>query len=325
MTSSQKYVPSITMLRGIACLGVCFMHFVGTIHSDSLNTFARFGGWGVPLFFVISGFILPYSLEHGNYKLKNYFSFILKRLIRLEPAYLCSILAVFTLSILAQFSPYNNSVVPDFFDFRTLSHLFYLTDLCGYQWYNPVYWTLAIEFQFYLIIGLLFPLLQLKKIYLQLSILTVFTASSFFFEQHYFLSEYLICFLAGIQLYWYKQSKIELNPFIIFTLILIIFSFMKYGYSGPFCITFAILFIIFTKKEFKFLMFIGKISYSLYLIHTIVGTDAIINFMQNFITSELGRIVLAIFTFPITIFMAWVFHKTIEAPSKKLSKRITYL
>ena len=312
------------MLRGIACLGGCFMHFAGTIHSDSLNNYAKYGGWGVPLFFVISGFILPYSLEQGNYKLKNYFRFVLKRLLRLEPAYLCSIVAVFLLSILAQFSPYNNSIVPDFFTFRTLSHLFYLTDISGHKWYNPVYWTLAIEFQFYLIIGLLFPLIQQNKISYQIVLFLLFVTIGYRLGHDHYLSEYLIYFFAGIQLYWFKQSKIDLNIYFIFSISLVVFAFLKYGWAGPLCITFATLFIIFIKKELRILIFIGKISYSLYLIHTILGTDALINFMQNFIISEVGRIILAIVAFPITILLAWVFYRLIEAPSQKLARRIKY-
>ncbi len=55
-------LPAVTMLRGLAALGVCLMHFAGTLESDIIQNIARFGGYGVQVFFVISGFILPYSM-----------------------------------------------------------------------------------------------------------------------------------------------------------------------------------------------------------------------------------------------------------------------
>ena len=38
-------------------------------------------------------------------------------------------------------------------------HLGYLNTFLGLAWLNPVYWSLAIEFQFYILIGLAMPAL----------------------------------------------------------------------------------------------------------------------------------------------------------------------
>ena len=101
-------------------------------------------------------------------------------------------------------------------------------------------------------------------------------------------------------------------------------SFYKYGISGPICEILSITFILFMNKPIKPLIFLGTISYSLYLIHTIIGTDGIINFMQNYILDENGRIWLSLVTFPIVVAISWVFYLLIERPSIRMSKKIKY-
>lgn len=312
------------MLRGIACLGVCFMHFAGTVDSEMLNQIGKYGGYGVPIFFAISGFVLPYSLNRADYHVSNYFRFLTKRLVRLEPAYLVSILGVFALSFLAQLSAFSTSEQFAFFNLNTLYHLFYLVDFFDGDWLNPVYWTLAIEFQFYLLIGLLFFLLKSKNRFVLIALFAALNLSSLFITDDRFVPHYFLMFLPGIILFWYQSKRISLYLFIAFILILITTGFYKHGISGPICSVLSIGFILFVTKPMKPLLFLGTISYSLYLIHTIVGTDGIINFMQNFVHSENGRIWLMILTFPVVIGISWLFYIIIERPSMKLSKRIKY-
>jgi peptidoglycan/LPS O-acetylase OafA/YrhL len=71
-------------------------------------------------------------------------------------------------------------------------------------------------------------------------------------------------------------------------------------------------------------MFLGKISFSIYLLHTPIGTDGIINFCQNFISDEVGKIILMFATIPLIILISWIFYKYIEEPTMKLSKKIIY-
>ena len=131
-------------------------------------------------------------------------------------------------------------------------------------------------------------------------------------------------FLPGIILFWYTSKKISQKFFILLCILLGCISLYKYGISGPICEAFSISFILFITKPIKPLIFLGTISYSLYLTHTIVGTDGIINFMQNFISGKEGRIWLMIITFPIAITFSWLFYLLIEKPSKKLSNKIKY-
>src|ERR1700712_4724969 len=84
---------SIEFLRGIASAMVCFFHLScgnPEFLSDN-NLLKRIGsiGWsGVEIFFVISGFVIPYAMYKKQYNINNFFSFLRKRIIRIEPPYL---------------------------------------------------------------------------------------------------------------------------------------------------------------------------------------------------------------------------------------------
>ncbi len=323
-TQTKNNLHSVTMLRGIASLGVCIAHFTGTVSSKLIQHAGNYGTWGVSLFFVISGFIIPYSLYYSNYKLKNYPYFILKRIIRLDPPYILSILGIFLLSCLAQLSPYHTSNIINLFNANTLYHIFYVVDILKGQWFNGAFWTLAIEFQFYILIGLLFPLLTFKNNLIQLLLFLLFCSIPFFIPDNRFVTSYLLMFLPGILLFFLMTKQISLPIFIFSAIIIVALNYIKTDIQGLICPIIAAGFILFIKKPIKPLIFLGTISYSLYLINTPIGTDGIINFLQNYIISENGRIGLMIIALLIIIFFAWVFYRVIEKPSLKLSKKIVF-
>lgn len=321
---TKKEIESVTMLRGIASLAVCFMHFTGTTNSTFLKEIGQYGGLGVFLFFNISGFIIPYAMKKSNYKVKDFFRFILKRIIRLDPPYIISILGIFLLSILAQLSKFHSVETVNLFSTNTFYHLFYLVDFVKGKWLNPVFWTLAIELQFYLLIALIFPLFNLNKIYFKLFAFCVFSILPFVLPYDALISNYLLMFLAGILLFEYYEGKISPTNYNLLLSIILGLCFLKHGLNATFCPLIAIVFVLYIKKSFKILLFLGKISYSLYLIHTPIGTDGFINFIQNYVTDDTYRIVLMFVSFPIIIFCAWLFYKLVEEPSLKYSKKILF-
>ncbi len=62
-----------------------------------LGLSGKYGYLGVDIFFVISGFVIPWSLYRTRYAIRDYPRFLLKRNVRLYPPYLASI----AISILA--------------------------------------------------------------------------------------------------------------------------------------------------------------------------------------------------------------------------------
>ncbi|CAN2170419.1 COG1835 Predicted acyltransferases [Candidatus Nanopelagicaceae bacterium] len=106
---------------------------------SSLNSLLDLGKHGVAFFFFLSGTLLAISLRQANYSVSNYKRFILKRLLRIYPAYLFSLIIL---------SSAQNVSQSDF-----LQHLFLLHSLQSQTFgsINYPYWSLSVEFLAYLI------------------------------------------------------------------------------------------------------------------------------------------------------------------------------
>jgi len=83
--------------------------------------------------------------------------FFARRLKRLEPPYLACIVLAVLLNGASHWvgnSASTRITIP--FAWQLLAHIGYANALLGYEWLNPVFWTLAIEFQFYLFVAAAF-------------------------------------------------------------------------------------------------------------------------------------------------------------------------
>jgi peptidoglycan/LPS O-acetylase OafA/YrhL len=172
ITSSGRFIAEIDGLRFIAILSVFIFHLGGTvatnsppeqissIQTGSLKQIVNTLDIGVPLFFVISGFILGLPFAEAAFKrekqvsLKRYF---LRRVTRLEPPYVLCLLISLGLKA---FSGRGLAVhLP-----HLMASMAYLHDaIFGYQsTITAVAWSLEIEVQFY-ILAPLFSLMFLIR------------------------------------------------------------------------------------------------------------------------------------------------------------------
>ncbi len=312
------------MLRGIASLMVCLVHFTGTIGEGLLKDIGAFGVYGVQIFFTISGFIIPYSLFHSGYLIGNYHKFLLKRIVRIDPPYLICILIIILLSWAAQLSPYHTTEPLKVFSLNNLYHLFYLTEICHGKWLIHIFWTLAIEFQFYILIGLIFPLLLQSKKYGKEIIFFILSIIPFVLKDDRFVTDYIFYFLPGMAYFCFVSGQMNANRLFFWLIVFATSGYFKNGLAAAICPLLSISFIHFVKHPMKPLIFLGTISYSLYLVHTPLGTDSLIQFLQNYITSDSGRVWLMFLSLPVIIGIAWVFYWLIEKKSLSLSRRISY-
>lgn len=89
MNNAKVEIQSIAFLRGIACLFVALYHLKSSAPSDSISyNLFRFGAFGVDLFFMISGFVIVIATM--NDKLVD--SFFIKRVFRIYPPLIAAIL-----------------------------------------------------------------------------------------------------------------------------------------------------------------------------------------------------------------------------------------
>ena len=180
----KKNIQFIQTLRCIACLLVVFMHITGTYnetyHSSFLDNIFSFGGAGVDIFFVLSGFIITYSNTKSITNPTDISKFIKKRIIRIFPIYWV-IISIFLLLQLLLPLFYKTH-----FQFTITNLLSTYLLLPNHTMVNGVSWSLTNELFFYLlfIVALLVPkknyILLLLFIYLTFLIVfpTVFNVKS---------------------------------------------------------------------------------------------------------------------------------------------------
>jgi len=154
---AQAFVPQIDGLRCVAIFSVLLYHAQGYVAAKAgvadpgwMYQLFALGYFGVPLFFALSGYIIACQfLGPKPVDLKLYF---IRRLTRLEPPYLISMLLVFVVKLWAL-----DLAFPTLFP-HLLASLVYFHGLVfgSHSEVNGVAWSLEIEWQFYLLAPLTF-------------------------------------------------------------------------------------------------------------------------------------------------------------------------
>ncbi len=323
----KKHLTNIDLLRGIASLMVVFFHFTEYLPDTNFLKFISQNGWlGVQVFFVISGFIIPYSLYQSKYKIKNFFAFVAKRCIRIEPPYLITLLLI--IINLVVFNWYWNHTESLNWS-QALLHIFYLPQFFGYQWYNPIFWTLAQEFQFYIAMALFFPLLNSSKKWIKYMVILAFILPFFIFQDGRLITNNTSLFLMGIITFLYFTKQFNLLEFLVFIVANITYMYFfqfNDNYNVTIITTLTVLAILFLKSDTKIGTFGGKISYSLYLTHGLIGGNFLLfTINRNFVgNSEIIKTILVFIAIGMSVVFAYFFYKWIEKPSQALSKKIKY-
>ena len=162
---SQKFT-FVQALRGIAALWVVLFHanagnHVPTLYSALSPPVARFifdaGYLGVAIFFTLSGFVIAHSLSGKILKLEDWGQFMVRRSIRLDPAFWVSIVIVVALGAISAMVKGEAFSLPTFGNLA--AHIAYLQVILGLPEISPVYWTLTYEIQFYAVFAaaMMFP------------------------------------------------------------------------------------------------------------------------------------------------------------------------
>ena len=328
LPGTNTHIPVLNSLRAIAALSVCLFHYICTVTGYTTNEILlvifNFGQYGVHMFFVISGFIIPWSMYHGQYEPGNFFRFITKRLIRLEPLFLCSLaLAVLHAYARTRTSGYNGVDTTPSLQ-QVALHIGYLVPFFeDAKWIRPVYWTLAIEFQYYFVMGMIFPFLVNKQMLLRFMVYVIFSLGVLLPDAG-LLPFYLPIFMLGVLLFLKKTSLISDPEFYLMSAVCLVIIFMKHD-TGSFGFSLATYLIIlyFSHIKSKIGDFLGEISYSLYLFHSLTGM-VVLNYFSHFVQSPLLKTVILLVAVGVAIVCSYITYRLIEYPTKRWSSRIRY-
>ncbi len=216
----------LEVARGIAALWVFLFHMKGYFKESSelMYLISEYGYFGVPMFFVISGFVITYSAESTLKYSQSPFLFLKKRFLRIYPVFWASIILMLLLPYLIELismfksgsyvMPYNlftHYTLSEWFNFVTLTKVFFADSVKLHGQFdaiNAVYWTIAIEFQFYFVIFIsLFFKSYYKYVIGFISVLALINMVMPFNLNHGLFIHFWPSFSVGILLAYLFKSK----------------------------------------------------------------------------------------------------------------------
>ncbi|MGH8443555.1 MAG: acyltransferase family protein [Nevskiaceae bacterium] len=321
-------IASADLLRGLAALSVAWYHFTngGPLLEDGWLRASGSHGWlGVHAFFVISGCVIPLSMHRAGYALRQHAgTFVLKRLIRLEPPYLLAVLLCAVLGLLPALVP-GFAGAPFALDSRQLAlHVGYLNGLFEVPWLNPVFWSLAIEFQFYLCMSILYPLLVLRRRWLSIALLAGAALSALALDDPDLVFHYAPLFAFGVIAFWCCTERIGARVFFVLAVLVAAIAMPALGAATTAVGAASALVLAFARWPVpRGLAFLGAISYSLYLLHVPVG-GRVVNLGARVAEGELGRVLVLAAALLTSLLAAWLFFRLIERPAQHWAARVRY-
>jgi len=275
-------VTELDALRGVAALGVLFYHYF--IHYDTLYGQVtpldwpfEVGRYGVHLFFMISGFVIFMTLERTQHA----FDFVVSRISRLFPAYWVAMLITL---VFVHFGglPGQEVSTPDVFINLTM-----LSDFFNAQHVDGSYWTLQVELFFYIQMFFWFVVGGLAHIRLIIGCWLLLAAvygieARFGVQLSYTLREILIVryipfFAAGILLYRTYDSRDRAWQTLLLLCACVLSTWLVWSWREALAIAlFSVIFLAVIFRKARFLswqpfLFLGTVSYTLYLLHQNIG------------------------------------------------------
>jgi peptidoglycan/LPS O-acetylase OafA/YrhL len=322
MPVSPNRIDIVNALRAFAALFVAWGHFAGG-QGRWLDWTGRYGYTGVYVFFVISGFVIPYSLYRGGYTLRNLGRFLLKRGIRLYPPYLVSIpISILAANVLLR--PLAPGSIVHFSVKQMVYHFFFLNDLLHAPWVNVAYWTLAIEWQWYVLAGLLLPLLASRHALARFCPVALAMVAYFLCTSDRIVAHTLPIFLIGVFVFQYKIGLIGRGR------LLALMTLMLWAMRGPtgwlvagISVTTGAL-IAFASFRNRIADFLGDVSYSVYLLHLPIGVTMIGWLSYVLPNSGLYLGVLDLLGMAGSAGAAAMLYRWVERPAQEMASRIRW-
>ena len=364
---TQNKIEFANSLRGIAALMVVVAHLYGVFWNNrdvvAMLTFSpvlptsvatpwyigllwkvpdfSWGLLGVAIFFLVSGFVIPFSLSSLRAG-----QFLVSRAFRLVPTYA----AGFTFTLLGVYlSTRYFSSSWDYRPYEVLIHYIPgLRDIAGTRGFDAVVWTLEVEVKFYLVCALAIGWFRRRSVLvfiLPLILSVLAFAGSFWLKGSaddsavhrlllilIFNAQYIIFMFIGVAMnYLYRGVLPERSAFLLIAGLLFLFAIV--WACGPFAWSlaqlwnYALAFLIFLfafvfpncLRSNRVLDFFAAISYPLYVSHAVFGFFVLRWLLDHGVRPSLSLMLVT----AMSIFIAWGIHRTVEEPTHSFGRRMT--
>ena len=325
---ARRHFTTIDALRGFAALSVCLFHLgssaVPKLSSPLTARLTSWGWTGVEVFFVISGFVIPYVLLRANYHWRDAGNFLARRFVRIWPP--SAILIALTV---AQYAVINRSGMGDPVGWtaiapaRVAANLAYVVPFTSQRWLNGILWTLSVEFQYYLLLALIFPLLANRLWLIGFGLLSLLTAFLPFAAAAQFF-HYAIFFAMGGLVLLYREEKTSRQMMLALLFVMTIVAIAELGPLPSLFAAATALIIAFVPLRSRVLVFLGTISYSLYLTHILIASTAEFVIVKLFgPVTPVEKFAGQIACLTATIVGAWIFYLLVERYFVNWSQRLS--
>ncbi|OZI07783.1 hypothetical protein BWI93_12505 [Siphonobacter sp. BAB-5385] len=326
MTSTQR-LQNIDALRAIASLSICVLHLGTDQLFSPESVFVRLlyhNPFNVLVFRVISGYVIIQSLSDHPYQWRYLGSFLKRRYLRLEPAFILSVFLVVFLNYLSSIAPtYAGSAfqlnVPVIF-----TNLVHINSLFDYPFLNASYWTLFVEWQFYLLIGLAAPSFFRASPTGQSVGLVLLSSLGFFTDNH--LSVFHDCSLYALGILAWQRHRTALVPSTFWWTFSALLCISVYTHRSDLIHLLGVLFAFFAivfRLPLRLPRFLGQISYALFLTHLPIGTR-FTHLASRYYASIESRLVILMLGVVVCIAFAYLFHHTVEKFFQRRFKNVLF-
>ena len=328
-SGKPERIAELDVLRGIAAVWVMLFHYNVRWFEQPGPPQSPFGEYAVHLFFMISGFVIFMTLRNT----KTGADFVVSRFSRLYPAYWAAVLV--TAAVMAFVPPFAKNAVT--FP-QVAANLTMLQQWLRVKEVDGVYWTLAIELAFYGWMFLIFKIRALNRIELVGTIWIFIELFARAWERmqlaafkldpeiipsiisRTLILEHAHLFVAGMVFFRIRTEGSSIGRAALLGLCLFTQFFIHGPLGTPFIGIFFGIFLLVAKRQlawlaFRPLVFLGTISYTLFLVHQNIGYAV----MRQLV--EQPRIVQVSAAVAVAIALATLLTFFVEKPSLRFLRR----
>ncbi len=328
-SGKPERIAELDVLRGIAAVWVMLFHYNVRWFEQPGPPQSPFGEYAVHLFFMISGFVIFMTLRNT----KTGADFVVSRFSRLYPVYWAAVLV--TAAVMAFVPPFAKNAVT--FP-QVAANLTMLQQWLRVKEVDGVYWTLAIELAFYGWMFLIFKIRALNRIELVGTIWIFIELFARAWERmqlaafklapeiipsiisRTLILEHAHLFVAGMVFFRIRTEGSTIGRAALLGLCLFTQFFIHGPLGTPFIGIFFGIFLLVAKRQlawlaFRPLVFLGTISYTLFLVHQNIGYAV----MRQLV--EQPRLVQVSAAVAVAIALATLLTFFVEKPSLRFLRR----